>query len=245
MFSPPDLVAEEVVQGERPYAGLWSITGARLAVANDGRRVQFASFTIGVLGLPLTEALHRGVHSLVGDETPQGYDHEISDGGEPTAKLTYASRTLRAGDGLGRGGDVWTTWSASAGYLTEASVSLVGRWGERAFPWWAASPELADYSPAPSFGVLPLGRELTLDAGVRARLRVYNAFVRGQFRHGDVRYSNDEVESVVGEAWLGLTYTFGSGMTLRYSLRAETAELKHGPAARGHVWGSLLLSHAF
>ena len=245
MFTPKDLLAHDVQPDDRPYASLWSVSGARMAVDADGRSARFASLTVGALGLPLTRTVHRTVHGLVGADKPNGYDHQISAGGEPTAKLTYASRDLRAGGGLGRGGDLWTTWSVSAGYLSEVSFALAGRFGDRGSPWWSSGAELADYIPPPSFGVLPLGRELTFDAGVRLRLRAYNAFLQGQFRHSDLRYGADDIERAIGEAWVGATWTMPSGLTLRYTLRAESPEVRHGLADRDHFWGSLYAGHAF
>jgi hypothetical protein len=133
----------------------------------------------------------------------------------------------------------------SAGYLSEVSFAIAGRFGDRGSPWWSSGDELADYIPSPSFGVLPLGRELTVDAGVRLRLRAYNAFLQGQFRHSDLRYEADDLEHVIGEMWVGATWTLPSGLALRYTLRAQSSELRHGLADRSHVWGSLYASYAF
>jgi hypothetical protein len=216
-----------------------------MAIEADGRSARFANLTVGLLGLPLTRTVHRGVHGLAGIGKPNGYGHQISAGGEPTAKLTYASRDLRAGGGLGRGADLWTTWSASAGYLTEVSFALAGRFGDRGSPWWTSGAELTDYIPAPSFGVIPLGRELTFDAGVRVRLRAYNAFLQGQFRHSDLRYGFEEIEHAIGEAWIGATWRLPSGLTLRYTLHASSPEVRDGLADRSHTWGSLYASYAF
>ncbi len=245
MFTPDNIEAVEVQTNDRPYASLWSITGARMALGPDGRSAKFASLTIGALGLALTRDVHRAVHGLLGIDKPNGYAHQISAGGEPTAKLTYASRRLRAGGGSGRGADLWTTWSASAGYLTEVSVAIAGRVGHRGNPWWSSGAELADYIPAPSFGVRGLGRELTADAGARLRFRAYDAFLQGQFRHSDLRYGQDDLDQVIGEMWVGVTWTLPSHFTLRYSLRAETPELRQGLADRIDVWGSLYASYAF
>ncbi len=245
MFSPEDIVASEVQPDDRPYASLWSVTGARMAVGADGRSARFASLTVGVLGLPLTRTVHRTIHKLVGADEPNGYDHQISAGGEPTAKLTYAWRDLRVGGGLGRGADLWTTWGVSAGYLSEVSFAIAGRFGDRGYPWWSSGTELADYIPAPSFGVLPLGRELTVDAGMRLRLRAYDAFLQGQFRHSDLRYGSGDLEHAIGEMWVGATWVLPSRVTLRYALRAESPELRLGRADRVDLWGSLYASYAF
>jgi hypothetical protein len=245
LFSPPDLNSRAALAGERPYAGLWTMTGARLAVSEDENRSSYAALSIGALGLPFSESLHRAVHAITGSDSPSGYEHQISEGGEPTARIVYANRRLLAGGDAGRGTDAWVTWAASAGYLTETSVAYSARFGRRGQPWWATTTELTDYGPAPSFGIVPSGTHATLDVGARVRLRAYNALLQGQFRHSDVRYSAAELQHWTGEAWIGATVLLRSGLDIRYTIRAETPEVRRGPAARSLVWGSVQLSRAF
>ena len=111
--------------------------------------------------------------------------------------------------------DVKTTVQGSMGFLTETSAAVSSRIGRFDAPWWTFVPELADYIAAPT-PVEPLGvqREIYVFAGARVTARAYNAFLQGQFRHSDVRYSYDEIEPIVGQVWIGV-------MTQLFQYRAE------------------------
>src|SRR5262249_48410392 len=85
-FTPSDIVTREAQQADRPYASLLFASNGRVRVDADYSGAWTSTLTVGVLGLHLTETLHDLVHEAVGSEKPQGYDHQISNGGEPTAR---------------------------------------------------------------------------------------------------------------------------------------------------------------
>jgi len=244
-FSPGELERSDVLDHDRPYASLWALSGARQRIGNGGREATFAALTVGALGLSATEAVHRALHRATGTELPAGYDHQISAGGEPTAKLTVARRRLLAGGEIGPGADLWWSVAGSVGYLTEASLALAARFGDRGTPWWTNGAELADHAAAPDFGIAALGGERTLEAGVRVSARAYNAFLLGQFRHSDLRVDRSEIEPVIATAWIGLTVATLSGTRIAYRLSARSPEVRSGPASRVHFWGSISWSRAF
>jgi hypothetical protein len=244
-FSPEKLAERAAQPDDRPYASLWAATAARQHVAADGTRASFASFTVGVLGLKATETLHRALHRIAEVELPEGYDHQISAGGEPTAPLALARRNLIAGGDIGTGADVWWSASGRVGYVTEAAISLAARVGQRATPWWAAGSELGDYAPAPNFGIGAFGRERIVEAGVTLRARAYNAFLQGQLRNSAVTMARSRIEPLVATAWLGVGIATRFGGQLSYRLTAQSAEVEHGPAARTHYWGSLAWTKIF
>ena len=245
VFTPREVLRKDAIQDDRPYASLLFTTNARVRVEADNRTAWSSSFTIGALGLSATEAVHDAVHSLVGSENPQGYDHQISDGGEPTARYTLARHYLLVADPTGSL-DVKATVQGSVGYLTETSAALTMRFGRFDTPWWSFAPELTDYSAAP----VPVDArhtqpEIYMHAGVRVKARGYNAFLQGQFRHSDVRYSFDEIEPIVAEAWVGFVTQLFEQTQVSYTLNYQTAEIRKGPAARDYFWGAVQLSHSF
>lgn len=77
-----------------------------------------------------------------------------------------------------------------------------------------------------------------------ARYQFYNAFLQGQFRDSDVVFTYSDLEPLIGEAWVGVTKTFKSGLEVSFSLRSSTREVKgfddHTP-----VWGSVILRRVF
>jgi hypothetical protein len=244
-FSPADITASAALQNDRPYASMVFASNGRLRVSPDRQTAWFSSMTFGVLGLSLSESIHNGVHSLVGSPKARGYSHQISAGGEPTARYTVAHQRLWFANPAGTL-DVKTTVQGSIGSLTEASAAVSMRYGMFGTSWWSAAPELTDYLAAP----VPTGRDwarpdIYLFAGVRVKARAYNAFLQGQFRDSDVRFSSSEVEPVIVHAWVGFVTELLENMQLNYSLNYQSAEVRSGDAARDALWGSVQISHSF
>jgi len=245
VFTPREVLRKDAIQDDRPYASLLFTTNARMRVEADNRTAWSSSFTIGALGLSATESVHNAVHSLVGSENPQGYDHQISDGGEPTARYTLARHYLVVADPTGTI-DVKATVQGSVGYLTETSAALTVRLGRFDTPWWSFAPELTDYIAAPvPVDARQTQPEIYVHAGVRVKARGYNAFLQGQFRDSDVRYTFDEIEPIVAEAWVGFVTQLFEQTQVSYTLNYQTAEVREGQAARDYFWGAVQLSHSF
>jgi hypothetical protein len=239
-FTPGTLSMHDVDRSDRPYASLWSLTGARLHVHDDSEASSFAAVTVGVLGLPATASLHRAVHEQTGAVVPAGYRHQVSAGGEPTARLTLAHRRRVHGGAPQHGSDLWITFAGSLGYLTEASVALAGRSGTAVGPWWLSNADLADYGAAPQFG--EAGPGLQFEYGAKLRLHAYNAFVQGQWRRSDHTLDGGEVARLIGEAWLGANLGWAGGWRLGARLTTQSGEARRGPAAQRHIWGSISLT---
>jgi hypothetical protein len=243
-MTPSTLRSDEPLFGDRPFANLVFISAAQMRVLGDGSRARFSSLSVGALGLQAAEALMRGMHRAVGDELPQGWDHQISEGGEPTFRYMQAKQWL-LGDPENRSSgrpELKFTASGSAGYLTEAGVALSGRWGRIQSPWWSFAPELGDYTAAP---VAPVTRfnsnnpaEIFAFAGVRVKARAYNALLQGQFRHSDVRVSSDDLARLQGEAWMGVATTW-SDLRITYALHYSSTEMLQEPGKRSLIWAGI------
>ena len=245
VFTPREVLRKDAIQDDRPYASLLFTTNARMRVEANSRTAWSSSFTIGALGLSATKSVHNAVHTLVGSEHPQGYDHQISDGGEPTARYTLARHYLLVADPTGTV-DVKGTVQGSVGYLTETSAALTVRFGRFDTPWWSFAPELTDYISAPvPVDARQTHPEIYVHAGVRVKARGYNAFLQGQFRESDVRYTFDEIEPIVAEAWMGFVTQLFDKTQVSYTLNYQTAEIRKGPASRDYFWGAVQLSHSF
>jgi hypothetical protein len=248
-FTPGDLNNHDPLPLDRPYASLLFLANSRTYVTHPAEPVYETSFTLGVLGLDAAKAIQRGIHTgLDQDRVPEGWDHQISDGGEPTLRFVWARQALLASNFEAQATEYELKWRSevSVGYLTEASVSLSGRWGVLNTPWWSFSLERADYvsPPAPVVGTaLREGmRELYVWGGVKLRARAYNAFLQGQFRESEVEVSSSRIERLIGEAWLGVTWQFSPTYRVGYVVRYQTREIKDGPASRDLVWAGLVFS---
>ena len=250
VFTPRDLGARNVVRGDRPYASLFFVSAGRRYASTDSPVAYDTSLTVGVLGLAAADDVQRVLHDVTGSAQPKGWSHQVSDGGEPTARYSLARQALLAkyGDGRWRGDSKWTS-AISLGTVTEASVALNARWGRVESPWWSFTPEQDMYvqetQPVPP--PLPGGSppEVFAFAGARLKARAYNAFLQGQFRHSDLTYGEGDLNPVLGEAWAGVEFRNASGWAIQYTARWQSAELRSGIGSRSFLWGSVEIAKSF
>lgn len=244
-FTPKNIRSPEPQYDDRPYASLLFVSNGRVRVDADDRRAWSSSLTVGVLGLSLSEQLQSAIHDVVGSDKPRGYDHQISAGGEPTARYSLARHALWVANPNGTI-DVKATVQGSVGYLTEATAGLSMRVGRLDSPWWSFAPELTDYIAAPLPAMSTHGRpERYMFVGARVKVRAYNAFLQGQFRNSVVRYSASELEPLLLEAWVGFAMQLLNQTQLSYSLNYQTSEVRDGIAERDVWWGAVQLTHTF
>lgn len=247
VFTPEHLSDSARRPGERPYASLVYLASTGVQVVPHRDTAYLSTLTLGVLGAPIVASAHRALHRASGSEAPQGWQNQVSDGGEPTLRYAFA-RVRRSWHGrlAGFAGELTTTWRASAGYLSEASFGVATRFGEIRTPWWSYNPQIADYAEksVPVVAGEGGGEERYLWGGFNIRARAYNAFLQGQFRDSDVTFSAGELNPLTLEGWIGYTRAFTSGWRLSYVLRAQSSEVRRGPADRAEVWGGVIVSYA-
>jgi hypothetical protein len=241
-WTPNDTDSKAPVYNDRPYASLLALTSTRMTVGSDAEPAWASSLTIGVLGAGFAEDIHRGFHKLIGSgHSPKGYDHQISEGGEPTLRYTLRRQSLLGEGKLGsaRQDFKWGV-EGSVGYLTEAALTASGRIGRFSTPWWSMHTERNEfYAPRGSEG------DLYLSYGLTGKLRGYNAMLEGQFRHSDVTVSRSNLETAIGEAWFGITWGITNSTTLSYVMRYQTAEIKHGKGSRDFGSGGLYFNYGY
>jgi Uncharacterized protein conserved in bacteria (DUF2219) len=250
VFTPRDLTAAAPVPGDRPYASEFFISAGRRYTSPDADVAYDSSLTLGVLGLPAAASVQRELHRLTGSVQPQGWSHQISAGGEPTARYSAERQALLTEyDGRNLRGDSKWTVGGSVGTVTEASLALDARWGRVESPFWAFAPEenmyVQETQPVPPPLGLDAPPELFAFAGARTKLRVYNAYLQGQFRQSDLTYGEGSLNHVLGEAWAGVELRTSSGWALQYLARWESPELRSGVGSRSIVWGSFEVSKSF
>jgi Uncharacterized protein conserved in bacteria (DUF2219) len=250
VFTPRDLSAHEVVYGDRPYASLFFLSAGRRYVSTDTEVAYNSSLTVGMLGLNAASSVQHALHSLTGSTQPEGWSHQISAGGEPTLRYSTARQALLSeyGQGSWHGDSKWTV-AGSIGTVTEASLAYNVRWGRIESPWWAFTPEQSMYvqetQPIPPPLGLDAPSEIFVFAGARAKLRAYNAFLQGQFRHSDLTYGVSDVNKTLAEVWAGIEWRTSSGWALQYLARWESPELRWGTGSRSFTWGSIEISKSF
>ena len=243
LFSPDEIGRIGRLGADRPYANLLYFSSSHYALDAEQSVMRQSTMTIGVLGTPAAEALHRGVHELLGSQDPRGYSQQISDGGELTARYSVARHSLLS-MGSGRTQyDIGMALEGSVGYLTEGVIGLGLRWGRITSPWWSSVADHADYDSQPSLAIVgaPARPDLYVSTGVKLRARAYNAFLQGQFRDSDAAFSASQLQPIIREAWLGVIADVGD-FRLSYTLRFQSAEIKTGAGARELRWAGLAFS---
>jgi hypothetical protein len=242
-FTPENLSTSEPQRDDRPYASLVYIASSHERYQPTGEVSWKSTLTLGVLGLDMARELHKGWHSLSDSSQPKGWDNQISEGGEPTARYSLARQHLlyRSGSGL----EIKTTILGSVGYLTEASWSVSLRAGNIYTPWTSFNPELTSYGEKAIPTDLGRPSEHYFWTGFALKARAYNVFLQGQFRDSEVTYDSDDLNPGIVEAWAGYTYMFDNGYSLAYSMRAQTSDIKRGHGDRNYFWGTLSLTKFF
>jgi len=243
IFTPEDLDKSEPQPDARPYASLVFIASSHDRYQPAGEVSWHSNLTLGVLGLDIAGDLQDGIHSLTDSSNPGGWDNQISDGGEPTARYSLARQHLLYKNGSNL--EIKTTAQGSVGYLTEASWGMSLRAGTIYTPWYSFNPELTRYGERSTPSDLGRASEHYFWTGFAVTARAYNVFLQGQFRDSEVTYDSDDLKLGIAEAWAGYTYVFKNGYSLAYSIRGQTSELKNGDADRSYFWGSLSITKFF
>lgn len=257
IFTPGDMEKADLSVGDRPYASLLYLANTRLMLdQNQADTVHQTTLTLGVLGLPLTARLQQGFHELIDSQEPQGWEHQISDGGEPTFRYSHAmQRLLRSGQVGSLRYEIKPSVEAGVGFITDANAAISVRLGRISTPWWSFAPDRAEYFLQPSPGLAgrdaPVDadadapRELYVWAGAKARVRPWNALLQGQFRASDLTYGGSEVRPLLFEAWAGVTRQINRDYWLSWVLRYQSSELRTPLGDRDLLWGSLFINRHF
>jgi len=250
VFTPDDLEDPDPIQDDHPYASLLTMGNTRQTVdrANDVRYK--SSFFLGILGTDAGEFMQDVFHEVVGSTDPQGWDNQISDGGEPTLLYRVSRQKLidQGSTGGGRSFDWRYDTAGTAGFITDVSIGTSVRWGRIGRRWWTFDPASSEYLDLggplyTSAEVKP--REWFVWFGAKGRLRLYNALLEGQFRDSEVTFSRDELDVVIGEIATGVTADiFDTNLRASFEIRARTRELPGG-AGDEPIFARISISRRF
>lgn len=204
-FTPDDLTAKAPIFEDKPYSSVLQVSNSVVAFKNEARSATEVSLSIGFLGLPISEwtqtALHQIVRSAAASEepfNPEGWNNQISNGGEPTAKLglTWFYRQDKTADWF----DLVYSAGATVGYQTGANVGVAARFGllNKQKPVWQTGLTggyLSKRHP---------GQELYGLFSNRLNFVGYNALLQGQFKSNPHELSRSEIKRFVLENTIGI-----------------------------------------
>ena len=257
-FTPDRLDLERPIYNDRPYASLLSATSTVYGLHPSDDSISYGvSFTYGFLGLPLGEALQSTWHDVLRNTFnnkepyhPQGWDNQIGNGGELTAKIEYSIHK-KYGSFIKDDSEIVGYASANLGYYTMASVGLL--WhsnaqyishGYDAFnlanPVGAGTESSVDQEPPPAFEM----NTFEYFFGLRATAMGYNALLQcqGGSTGSAVCLDEDDIERGIAEFTAGLSFPVGDKVYVVISWHARTNEHKlGGKYERDHTWGGFTL----
>lgn len=237
-FTPSDKHGSQINLNDRPFSSLVYFSTVHERYRPKDQVVLRTQLSAGALGLNAVGQLQKEFHSLIGNDEPEGWDNQISQGGELTARYSVSRQALLGGSSEHI--ELRHTQTASVGYLTEASWGMSVRVGKLNSAWHDFNPDIASY--AESSASANRGRqERFFWAGVAVKARAYNAFLQGQFHQSEHSYTYSDLRHVVVEAWAGYTQSFANGYFVSYGLRGHSSELRVGEADRSVIWGGLML----
>jgi len=128
-FTPENIDTPTPDRSDRPYASIIYTASTRELATKNPNVVLRTNFTVGALGLGLVGNVQNSVHKLVGGEKARGWDHQISEGGEPTARYSIARQQLRSASGaFHRGGNrLIRNWQATGSKPTKRHPNIMTR----------------------------------------------------------------------------------------------------------------------
>jgi len=235
-YTPDDLSDPQPIFDDRPYASLIFLSNKR--VRADDKNAVGAEVMLGIIGTDFSKNAQTKLHSIYReiagtDEPvePQGWDHQISDGGELTMRLRLSNSRLQFSDpGVW---DLSTTLGLSLGFQTNASVGLAFRVGDIKSQFWSLP-----FDPITRGNFLPSRstNEWYFWSAFRTHLIAYDVLLQGQFKDSKVTFSSDEIERLVYDGAIGLTFGFDKSQ-LSFSVNGKTSDLKI--INRNQFWGGI------
>ncbi len=249
LFTPGDITDPAPIFDDRPYGSLFYISNTQLTVAPASDVAWLSTLTLGVLGLKAAEYIQEAFHAVTDSDVANGWDNQISAGGEPTLLYTLSKQHnhLDATPATIRH-ELKTAYEANIGFSTDINASVSWRWGRINTPWYGFNPQHSEYiqlgAPVIAGSRQDGRRELYLWAGTTVKYRFYSALLQGQFRDSVVTLSHDEVNKLLAQAWLGVSWEFADNLRGSFFYRVSSKEFD-GPNAHYPVWAGLIISRAY
>jgi hypothetical protein len=246
-FTPEHVSIKEPIYDDHPYSNMVFFANSRQRLTPDQSSLTRSMLLVGILGTKTAKVVQSALHSVIKVEEANGWDNQISDGGELTFRYSVSkSRFLTSHYQAGYSSyDISSSLEANIGYTTDVNAGISMRIGKIHRLGWRSLPEPSDYFTA---AYAPLihksggqGTEVFLTAGVNIRLRAYNALLQGQFRDSQVTYSFSELNPLITEVKLGVGASFANGWQSGLEIRGRTKEFD-AEQSRNHVWGGITVT---
>lgn len=250
-FTPEDISNPEPILDDHPYGSLVLFGNTRQGVDPGTATAYKSTLLIGLLGTNVAHEMQDFFHDLTDTEKAQGWDNQISDGGEPTFRYEVKRHKLLDSSAAGENTRYDLRWSAggSVGYVTEATIGASARWGRIGSQWWRFEPSPGEYmrygAPQRLSNDIEAENEWYFWFSIEGNLRLYNALLEGQFRDSPVTFTRGELRKFMLESTAGFTFDIPStDFRAEISLSHRTGEIE-GAEGDNPLWGRISLSRSF
>lgn len=253
-FTPLDLELKRPDTLDRPYGSILSLVSSRITTFNDsGSKHPFSlysSFHLGVLGTHVGKAVQSHIHEnmWLGSTrpVPQGWNNQISDGGELTALYTVGY--LAPVFGLSHPQidnhhlvQLITDLSASVGYYTNIAAQLQFRIGLFNTPYWVSTGNTSSISQSTQ-GNSKRWIQAFVFGQLNTRYVLYNALLQGQFRKNSFDLSRSEISPIVFNYEMGIFISIRDRLNIIYKpLMFRSNEML--TRERSHIWSGISLTY--
>jgi hypothetical protein len=252
-FTPGDICIREPIYNDRPYANLLYF-GVGYWSGKDDSTITETQLQIGVLGTSIGREVQTFIHKrCCADRLPQGWDHQIGQGGSPT--FLYRAKWIRptvvslpSGPELG----FYNSAGFEVGYLTRAMAGAALYYGAtkddfESIAFAATANPVAHLKAAPS----PNGKGFSAWVDYEISAILHNQLLQGAWSGtNDVRYRWSETEPIVHKLNMGVELTFipkllglwespGPRLYLTQSWRSR--DIKRFGQTK-HYWGGFVFS---
>lgn len=178
---------------------------------------------------------------------PQGWENQISEGGEPTVLYTFSviSPISTVNNPNNTNFKIFESALEAGiqmGYYTNAHVGVVSKIGVFNEAFWTNLSTTNVIAQAPSMGDKKI--KWYIYTSFKTRFVLYNALLQGQFKDSAHILSRAQISPLIFEGELGISISFFNRVSLVYKpIVIRTGEMKD--IARDHIWGNVALSYLF
>lgn len=264
-FTPDNLRSFEVVPEDRPYSFLLTLS-TKESYLYKPYNVVTSQLSFGIIGLPFGEWVQKGIHVITNRQdtrppyTPRGWDHQVSDGGEPTALYTLSSEWLLTKRGLANekprtNFELKHGIVGMVGYYNMVGYSLSTRMGLLNPDNWVqnftplgsgdkAKPNLKNQS----LNLIKQKTELFIYGSIKPGFMLYNELINGGFRRSDYTLSFSETRHFIVEWNTGIGLNFPSkkrDISFIWALNAGRTSELNTSLSRNHKWGGFYITSTY
>ncbi|USI28548.1 lipid A-modifier LpxR family protein [Alteromonas macleodii] len=249
-FTPEDLSQFGVIEGDRPYSFLlnYGIEQTTVFATENSEIANYAEKTelsIGIWGLQVGEAVQTFIHqNISGSQIPNGWDNQISDGGEPSLFLRREQKWLVKPSVINSRWkwDIATTLDIGLGYQTYVQTGFDIRIGNTQIAEFyehdfislgSQTKILEEESNSPTGMYLYLGYRLTGN--------IYNVGLQGQFKRSAYEIDASDIKRFTHTYGLGIVAKPFSHFGIRFGFTWRSPEFDSSLYERTHGYGSLNL----